>query len=387
MTENKLIIIIVYVLTSIYFALLGAFMLTRQCNLASTHGEQKAKRRMMRSVGIYMLGFAIDWFIYLPAMFIEDFKPGNSYLYDVCFVINLAIETPMLYYVMHTMLQKKVDNIRWTLNIAAQFLVLLICYLVLPTDVCGRIPYHLSAVLTIAFIVQLVCRYINEYRSYIHRIKSEYSDISGREIIWSWSCFAGFALQLLVFIIYDYYWVPILELVYLILSISNTTYLCYCTYRQKPIDIDVVEEEEDTALSPRDGVEDIIPSSPLGVEPRVVSVGQASFYSVIERKLESICEARLLYLEPDLTRETLCHRLGISSTYLKMYFHSRNLSFYQYINTLRVKYACKLMEENPGISIRDVSEQSGFRSQTTFRKMFKEVMGCLPSDIKQKKAP
>lgn len=238
-----------------------------------------------------------------------------------------------------------------------------------PPNLSDRLPIYIATVLVVAYIAFLLIRYLREYRLYIQRLRSEYSETSGREITWAWSCFIGFAFQTLLFLIYQHHWSAPLEYFYMAFSIINATYLCYCTIRQKPLDTDVVEEVVETDA------------------PKAEQREEKEFYAVIENKLEALCEKKQLFLEPDLTRETLCLRLAINRTYLAMYFRSRGLSFYQYINSLRVDYAVKLMQDNPDMPIREVSELSGFRSQTTFRKVFQEVMGCLPSEVKTHPSP
>lgn len=361
--------IFIYVLTIIYFVVLGCIMLAQRGNPIYTHGEQSIKLRMTRSVGIFMFVWAFDYLIYLP-----DFLDNSDMIAkfdDVFFIITMIIETPALYMVMHAIVQKRVSIMKWTVATTLPFLLLMLWQLFIPLGVSDRLPYHLASVFNILFVIFLLLKYAKEYSVYVERIKSEYSEISGREIFWSWSCFVGFALQVILFLLYIYMYVPMSEYLYWLLSIINAAYLCYCTYKQRPLDIDVVEETIEV-------------EEPHNITPEAKNEEKA-FYGIIEQKLDSLCEDKLLFLEPDLTRETLCRRLSISSTYLKLYFHSRGLSFYQYINTLRVEYAYKLMQDNPDMSIREISEHSGFRSQTTFRKMFVEVMGCLPSEIKSKK--
>lgn len=365
--QLNIISFIVYIFTIVYFAMLGCIMITRHGHPICTPGEMSSKRRMTRSVGIYMLFWSFDWFVYLPPILHYGIGGGNKF-YDPYFIFTLMLDAPLLFVVMHALVQKKVNTLLWVLATGLPYLLLLIWYFVVPYEQSGRLPVHLSAALSVVLVVFLFIRYVKEYRNYIRRIRSEYSETTGREIIWSWSCFFGFSLQILVFIFYEYAWQPYLEYFYLALSMVNGAYLCHCVSRQKPLDPDVVENTvEDVALKSN----------------AADRIEEKAFYGIIEEKLEYLCEKKFLFLEPDLTREVLCRRLSISSTYLKLYFHSRGLSFYHYINTLRVEYAYRLMQENPDMPIHDVCEQSGFRSQTTFRKMFKEVMGCLPSELKK----
>lgn len=359
--------LIAYILTVFYYFILGCILFAQRAAPNSTRIERENKLNMLHSVGGIMFFEAIDYVLYIPAIW----GSGNDVdkFINVCFLVTMMIETPLLYIVMHAIVQKRVNTWRWTIFTASPFLALTLWYVLTPSQLTGRLPVFIASVFSVLYTLFLLFRYSKEYRHYIQCLKSEYSNISSREIIWSWSCFCGFAAQMIVFQIYAYNRTPQTELVYWALSLINAAYLCYCTCRQKTLDMEFSEDNNENKTA------EAVPS------PSEEYV-EKSFFSIIEQKLQSVCKEKHLFLDPDLTREMLCRHLSISSTYLKQYFHSRNLTFYQYINTLRVEYAYKLMEENPSMPIHKVSELSGFRSQTTFRKMFQEVKGCLPSEIK-----
>lgn len=362
-------LLLLYVITIIYYVVLACVMLAQRGNPIYTHGELVNKLRMTRSVGVFMALWALDCLIYLvPMLYSNDIY---SVGYNICFLITMFLITPAQFMVMHAIVQRKVNTLQWTGGVASPFLVLLVWYIMIPSDNLAILPLHVAAALSVLFVIFLLLRYAREYHMYVQRMKSEYSEISGHEIFWSWSCFAGFALQMIAFLLYWYNWEPTAELSYWVISIINAAHLCYCTCKQRPLDDEVVE----------DITEEVAQSDAIMIQKDE----EKAFYAVIENKLESLCEDKLLFLEPDLTRETLCRHLSISSTYLKMYFRKRNLSFYQYINALRAEYAYRQMQESPNLSIREVSEMAGFRSQTTFRKVFKEVIGCLPSELRNQK--
>lgn len=356
--------LLVYIIGIIYLVVLGCIMLFRHDPGIYTRGESVIKQRMNRSVGALMFATAFECLTYLPFMLMG--YSGPHWIYGYCFLVTLMLNTSMVFVVMWAVVQKKVDLLRCVTTLAAPFLILIVWYALVPKDENYKTLLYVGGALSVAMVIFMLARYTKEYRRYVARIRSEYSETSEREIVWSWSCFVGFALQAIIYVIYEFCWNPVLEILYMLLCFVNATYLSYCTYRQRPLDNDIVEE------------------TPSEMEPDKKTEEKA-FYAIIEQRLESICEGKLLFLEPDLTRETLCLRLNIGRTYLGLYFRSRGLTFYQYINTLRVEYAIKLMQKNPDMSIREVSELSGFRSQTTFRKVFKEVMGCLPSDVHNNK--
>ena len=225
----------------------------------------------------------------------------------------------------------------------------------------------MSSALAAASLVFLFVRFAGEYRLYLRRLQSEYSETTGRQIFWSWICFGGFMLQGILFVAYQLVWTPLLDVLYLVVSVPNVTFLCYSTCRQRTLDLDVVDDGSTCSLTNAD-------------EDKAEKT--AAFHSGIEMKLKSLCEDKLLFLDPDLTRETLCLRLGMNHTYLNLYLRKCGMTYYQYINKLRIEYAYRLMQDNPHLSLRKVAEQSGFRSQPTFRKAFQEVMGCLPSEAR-----
>lgn len=350
------------VITIIYFVVLGCVMLTRRADLLSTRGEQVAKLRMTRTVGLTMLVLALEYFVSLPPFLLG--WPVDHPCYRVLFLVNLMLFVLMCYHVMFAVVQHRTNLLRWTCGICLPF-ALLAAYQVFALD--GLIPVCIAAILGLIAFLFLPILFIGEYRRYVRRLRSEYSDTTNRDIIWSWIVFFGLSAQGLLYIIYvTLWWKPVWEVVYITISMLNAAVLCYCTCRQRPIDEDVVPEENDNHNDNE---------NPNADEEK-------AFYADIEQKLHTLCEAKMLYLDPDITLETLSLRLAINRTYLSMYFRSRNMSYYQYINTLRVEHAFRLMQNEPHLSIRKVSEQSGFRSQTTFRKVFQEVMGCLPSEVK-----
>lgn len=230
----------------------------------------------------------------------------------------------------------------------------------------SKIPLYLGASLSVASYVFLLVKFAKEYRIYVRRIQSEYSDTTGRDIAWSWISFSGFAVQGILFVVYEMFWSYTLEFLYHLFTILNFGYLCFCISRQRTID-----EDQYAYASP--------------TPPLEGRYGGATIYADIEQKLRPMCEDKLLFLDPDITLETLSLRLGTNRTYIGMYFREHHTTFYQYINTLRIEYATRLMQENPDMPIRKVAEQSGFRSQPTFRKAFQEVMGCLPSEVRKEK--
>lgn len=366
MKTDQYIYLASYVFEIAYFAALGIIMLSSRSLASLPPAAVEPKRRMMRSAGVLMLVWALDWLIYLPLM-LMGYDYGHPF-YRLCFLFCPMSFLPIVYVLMRALLQKGRSSLPGACVIAAQFLLLSIWYAMVPSS---WLPIHIASALSIGFMGYLLIAYRRSYHRYVRHMHSEYSCTTDRDLHWSWACLAGFTLQAVVYVVYQYSWTFALELAYMVLSGGNAAYICYCTYKQEPL-------LPPTPFEPPHEAEPHLPAEQPGEE---APAEPKAFYGIVEQKLESLCEQKLLFLEPDLTRDALCRHIAVSSTYLKLYFRSRGLSFYQYINTLRAQYALRLMLTHPHMPIREVSEQSGFRSQTTFRKIFREVMGCLPSEV------
>lgn len=370
MSYANIVYLSLYFLVILYYVLLGCWMFAYKDNPISTRGELEAKRRMTKCVGGFMLLWAFGYYICLPSL-LSAFDITHP-SYKICFLIIIALNTPAIYVVMRVILQRWENTMRNACALCLPYLLIGAWFLFFDWD--SMMPVKAAAVLSVACVIGFIVKYAKDYRTYIHRLQSEYSETTGREIFWSCWCFLGLALQLFVYVWYVLSWNNILDIIYICLSIFNAAFICYCTRQQKAMDNDIVDEDMEKSVKTE--TQDTANKE---------KTGEKAFYGIIEHKLQSLCEKNHLFLEPDLTRETLCLRLSIGRTYLSLYLHSRGLTFYQYINTLRVEYAIKLMNENPEMSVRKISELSGFRSQTTFRKVFQEVMGCLPSELNSKK--
>ena len=108
------------------------------------------------------------------------------------------------------------------------------------------------------------------------------------------------------------------------------------------------------------------------------SVSQSTTIN-IQQQLETICEARQLYLQHDLTLQQLAAALGTNRTYLGNYFVQQGFTYNTYINRLRIKHFMQLYQENVRlnrpISATELAQQSGFRSYRTFSDAFKLFEG------------
>lgn len=101
--------------------------------------------------------------------------------------------------------------------------------------------------------------------------------------------------------------------------------------------------------------------------------------------LEAWIEKEKPYLNPDFQLIDLRQVLPLNRTYLSQLINSEyDCSFYQWVNSLRIKEAQRLMREQPDMTIEDVSKQSGFSYRRNFSRIFVEETGMTPSEWRDK---
>ena len=85
----------------------------------------------------------------------------------------------------------------------------------------------------------------------------------------------------------------------------------------------------------------------------------------------------------DISLDQLADVAGYSKYHFSRIFKQYNsMSYLQYINARRTK-AAELLLMEPDIPITEVEMRSGFKSLTTFNRIFKEIKHCTPTDFKK----
>lgn len=85
-----------------------------------------------------------------------------------------------------------------------------------------------------------------------------------------------------------------------------------------------------------------------------------------------------------LTIDSLAAKLGTNRTYVSVAIHrTKHMSVPAYVNTLRIKDAKELINDNPSRTLKDISSDVGFTTYSTFCTAFKSIEGTSPSDYKQ----
>lgn len=105
----------------------------------------------------------------------------------------------------------------------------------------------------------------------------------------------------------------------------------------------------------------------------------------LEKALIERIQARLAtsdsFLNPEITIKQLSKELKVSTAELSHYFnHHLHMTFKSYINSRRVEYSIKLVQNNfDKYTIDYIAKESGFQNRTTYYRAFKKLKGVSPT--------
>ena len=92
-----------------------------------------------------------------------------------------------------------------------------------------------------------------------------------------------------------------------------------------------------------------------------------------------------LYANAALMREDVMKRFGIGRHHLNNLLNefADGMSFPQYINSIRMEVAFKLISKNPKLSVNELAFMVGL-TPPNFRELFKRKYGVTPTEFKEK---
>lgn len=110
--------------------------------------------------------------------------------------------------------------------------------------------------------------------------------------------------------------------------------------------------------------------------------GEVAPQSDLGARIEHIFAEQQLFLNPNLKIADVAAAVGSNRTYVSAYFnHEAAITFYDYVNRLRVDYACTLLSASDE-SVKVIAEKSGYNSPQTFIRVFTKFKGISPSDFR-----
>lgn len=102
----------------------------------------------------------------------------------------------------------------------------------------------------------------------------------------------------------------------------------------------------------------------------------------LSKRLEELMRNQKKYLDPDISLKQLAFLLNTNTTYLSQVINQEfNKNFNDFINELRVKEACRLIETGQFHlqTLEAIGNEVGFNSKSVFFTLFKKFTGMSPS--------
>lgn len=118
-------------------------------------------------------------------------------------------------------------------------------------------------------------------------------------------------------------------------------------------------------------------------KPKLVQLPDADMQLLMKR-IEELLSEQKMYLEPELTLQQIALAMNEKERNISQAINTiqqRNLN--DYINSLRIEYACRLLLDNKEKPIFEIMYESGFNSKGTFNLAFKKTTGKTPTQYRE----
>lgn len=104
----------------------------------------------------------------------------------------------------------------------------------------------------------------------------------------------------------------------------------------------------------------------------------------IVARIDQLMETQALYRDENLNLSRLARRLGLPSRQISGAINrSLGVNVSQYVNQLRIREACRLLEETEQ-SVTAIMLSSGFQTKSNFNREFRRVTGMSPVDWRER---
>lgn len=240
-------------------------------------------------------------------------------------------------------------------------IILFIIYCFIPSD----IVFFSSITFWITYTVVMVTLFIRRMIIYERKIREQHSDIE-HHFLWRFFYPAGlfvFTMGIGLSLSFNRDSFVLLG-IYFIFNILSTLSLVWAADNlEGDVSEDVTEQEKETLVDMDEFTQKRI--------------------SAIESNLNKEVKKNF-FLDSNLNIEHLAHSLHTNRTYLGQYFKIKGTNFYTFVNSLRLEYACQLIKEG-NLTLSEIAFASGYNSLRTFRRVFIEQKGCLPSEWGERK--
>lgn len=105
--------------------------------------------------------------------------------------------------------------------------------------------------------------------------------------------------------------------------------------------------------------------------------------SLLFERVQHEITKRLLYLQPDFSREELIKTVYIpKNKFAPLFKQYAGKSFPKYVNDLRLEHAARMLKEYPDYTVDTVARSCGMSTVQTFHRLFLDKFGVTPAEFR-----
>jgi AraC-like DNA-binding protein len=343
--------------------------------------SKKYNQKAAKYLGLLLLMVSLSQLQYL----LEDLELISWHIFNLIYLPFGFLETPFLYFFIKFYLypKEKTKKVEWLLFIPAVFFLISTLSYKIIYFITGQTwetneflnkssdlidshgDYIIIILLTIVLCIQLI-----RIRNY-ERLTSLYNNQQIRlEFAWLKILLLCILLVIIPWIYYTYRYMLDEDVTYMPMDliVSIIIYIVGYIGMHK---LNILSERKKIRLS-------IIKSS------KSSSINKSKNEHIAH--LEKIVIQNQGYLNPNLTLDSLTEELQLSKSHLSRIINAElNTSFTDYINSLRVSEAKKLLlnSDFSNYTLIAIGLESGFNSKTTFNTVFKKLTNQTPSQFRK----
>lgn len=344
------------------------FFLFSSISLFQSEQRSRLKTALAFIVAFFAFGEVKDLIRVIPAVTQSTYALRLLYTIDmwtigVCAAYLIELVSPRWF------------TLRRALWLSALFVIFTVAYAITGSEVifyADLVYVGIYSVVVLAFLARLLVRY-NRF------IRNNYSNLERINLDWLYSVVVVFVICIVVWTIYLFNHNYYMKSVYYIISLIAWIMLIARSKKQIEVTFDTATTRKchfaTTQGECSQLVEESAPIEESAVEEEIDS-NTSQLTEQMKAQLNELMTVREIYLDSRLTLSDLAAELGTNRTYLSNYLNRElNVSFYDYVNSFRVKRACRMIDSDPDVSVHDIVESCGFNSVSTFRRSFTREIG------------
>lgn len=324
--------------------------------------------RSSRTMGLALLLLSVNYLVHLFVGIRFQYRAAAVLMNMATYFIVYRLFT---YAFLELLDRKRITRRRTVCHLGLWAIYLLCCAALLYVrGAAQKIGIAVIAAALFSYGIFLATGLFRTYRRVVRQCDETHSDDIASYIRWMsiltwWAVVYGVGCSLFTFLPDRWIFLWVLSSVpfYIYIFVSYTNYLLYFDTAES-----ILESSDDSVALDEAAVPE--PAVPVEVSP--------SYFADIKRNMDRWIDSQG-YTKQGLTIEDLSDALGTNRTYLSSYIRSTyDLSFREWVTSLRMEYAKSLMTEHPEYTIAAISESAGFVSLSYFTRIFKEKEGTTP---------